>query len=122
MYTCPCCGFETFESPPCSYDICPICFWEDDGFQLYFPFQQGGANKSSLVQAQVAFIQFGACERRLIDHARSPLATERKDPLWFPLWELRVPMPDEESSSASPSKETSVKALCYWLRSPKPQS
>ena len=33
-YTCPCCGYKTLdEEPPNTYDICEICFWEDDGFQ-----------------------------------------------------------------------------------------
>ncbi|MEV5113035.1 hypothetical protein MRBL20_001149 [Peribacillus frigoritolerans] len=34
-YTCPCCGYKTLdEEPPGTYDICSICFCEDDGVQL----------------------------------------------------------------------------------------
>ena len=34
-YKCPCCGFYTFdEKPNGNYDICPVCFWEDDPIQL----------------------------------------------------------------------------------------
>ena len=29
-YACPCCGFLTLPSRG-GYDICPVCFWEDDG-------------------------------------------------------------------------------------------
>jgi len=29
-YPCPCCGYLVFTEPPGSYDICSICFWEDD--------------------------------------------------------------------------------------------
>lgn len=30
-YTCPCCGYKTLEEEVRgSYEICPICFWEDD--------------------------------------------------------------------------------------------
>ena len=30
-YECPCCGFYTFdEKPNGSYDICPVCFWEEE--------------------------------------------------------------------------------------------
>ena len=33
-YKCPCCGFYTFdEKPDGNYDICPVCFWEDDPIQ-----------------------------------------------------------------------------------------
>jgi hypothetical protein len=28
--TCPCCGYATLEER-CSWEICSICFWEDDG-------------------------------------------------------------------------------------------
>lgn len=28
--SCPCCGYMTLSSR-CQYDICAICFWEDDG-------------------------------------------------------------------------------------------
>lgn len=34
-YKCPCCGFYTFKQKPAgSYDICPVCFGEDDMIQL----------------------------------------------------------------------------------------
>lgn len=49
---CPCCGFLTFECEYGSYDICQICGWEDDAVQLANPTSEGGANSSSLAQAQ----------------------------------------------------------------------
>lgn len=27
---CPCCGYRTIKER-CSYEICPVCYWEDDG-------------------------------------------------------------------------------------------
>jgi hypothetical protein len=33
-YTCPCCGHKTFNEPPGSFDICPICYWQDDIMDL----------------------------------------------------------------------------------------
>jgi hypothetical protein len=29
-FRCPCCGFRTLNERG-GYDICPVCFWEDDG-------------------------------------------------------------------------------------------
>lgn len=49
-YKCPCCGFYTFdEKPNGNYDICPVCFWEDDPIQLEDNEYEGGANRVSLV-------------------------------------------------------------------------
>ncbi len=48
-YTCPCCGYRTLdEEPPGTYDICEICFWEDDPVQFVDPDYEGGANTPSL--------------------------------------------------------------------------
>jgi len=116
MYTCPCCGYEVFDSSPGSFDICPICFREDDGIQLYYPLASDGANGCSLVEAQVNFVQFGACRRDMAENTRPATATDRRDPLWFPLWERRVEIPDIDDMSSSPHQERSVAKLCYWLR------
>ena len=51
-FPCPACGFEVFGEPPGSYELCPICGWEDDEVQLRFPSLQGGANKESLYDWQ----------------------------------------------------------------------
>lgn len=36
LHTCPCCGYKTLEEvydlkEGTGYEICPYCFWEDDG-------------------------------------------------------------------------------------------
>ncbi len=31
IYTCPCCGLPSLEEPPGCFDVCMVCFWEDDG-------------------------------------------------------------------------------------------
>ena len=72
-YKCPCCGFYTFdEKPNGSYDICPVCFWEDDPIQLDDSAYVGGANHVSLSQARNNFLKFGACESAMIPHTRKP--------------------------------------------------
>jgi hypothetical protein len=106
-----------FDEFPCSYDICPICFCEDDVFQLYFPDQGGGPNPASLMEAQVNFIQFGACDRAMAKNIRAPGVEDIRDSTWFPLWERRVDVPDSQNSGALPQHMTSKNNLYYWLRS-----
>ncbi|EJL29757.1 hypothetical protein PMI05_01372 [Brevibacillus sp. BC25] len=54
-YTCPCCGYKTFDlKPPGTVDICPVCYWQDDLHQYFDPDFEGGANNLSLRQSQEA--------------------------------------------------------------------
>lgn len=86
-YTCPCCGYKTLNSEH-EYDICPICYWEEDYFQFEDFDLEGGANyKVSLRQAQINFIEFGACERDMIRYIRKPNVNDVKDKNWKPLYE-----------------------------------
>jgi hypothetical protein len=85
-YTCPCCGYKTLEAqPPGNYDLCPVCFWEDDGVQFDDPDYEGGANEVSLRQAQQNFREFGACDPRASTSVRSPAEDELRDEAWRPL-------------------------------------
>ncbi len=71
-YKCPCCGYYTFDKQPGgTYDICPVCFWEDDGWQLDNPDAEGGANKVSLNQARLNYMEFGACEPDRKEYVRA---------------------------------------------------
>lgn len=85
-FACPCCGYKTFrENPNGSYDICEVCFWEDDPIQLDNPEYEGGANRVSLKQGQKNFMEFGACEREMIKNVRQPNRDEQRDENWKPL-------------------------------------
>ena len=48
VFKCPVCGQYEFKSGPGSYEICPICGWEDDKTQYKDPALKGGANRLSL--------------------------------------------------------------------------
>ena len=61
---CPCCGHLVFDESPGSYDICPVCFWEDDIVQLRWPDWAGGANKPSLLDGQANYQHIDGCEQR----------------------------------------------------------
>ena len=77
-YACPCCGYLTLEECG-SYEICPICFWEDDGQDDADKDSiRGGPNGAlSLSQARVNYRRFGACEQRLLPHVRAPHPEEQ---------------------------------------------
>lgn len=82
-YTCPCCGYKTLdEEPPGTYEICSICFWEDDPVQYYDPDYSGGANTTSLRQAQKNYEWFGACEEEFNAIVRKPTQYDVKDSDW----------------------------------------
>lgn len=76
-YKCPCCGYFTLgERPNGTFDICPVCFWEDDGVQLDNPDFSGGANTVSLYQGRENFLKYGACEKEMVPHVRKPVEDE----------------------------------------------
>ena len=60
-YKCPCCGYFTLEEAKGKYEICPVCFWEDDPKQAKDEEYEGGANRVSLKQARENFKLYGAC-------------------------------------------------------------
>jgi hypothetical protein len=103
-----------FDQSPGSYDICPICFWEDDPVQLRFPNFAGGANKPSLMEAQRNFAEFGACEIRHLQHVRPPTAEDIRDPDWRPvdpLCDLFKALDHGDGTDDWPAEHT---RLYYW--------
>lgn len=80
-YPCPCCGYLVIDKPG-TYDICPICLWEDDDVQLRWPDFPGGANDPSLIDAQLNYIRLGASEARVLPYVRPATADDVRDPLW----------------------------------------
>ncbi len=76
---CPCCGHLTLdgaEDAEGDYDICLVCFWEDDPDQRANPHLANAANEPSLVAARANYLEFGACERRSLPHVRPPRPDE----------------------------------------------
>ncbi|MCP3880722.1 MAG: hypothetical protein GY701_20365 [Sulfitobacter sp.] len=76
-YPCLCCGYLTLlEEPPGTFDICPVCRWEDDFAETPESGSALGANGVSLAQAQRNFVEFGASDERFVDSVRPPKAEE----------------------------------------------
>ena len=70
---CPCCGNRTL-GEPAGFEICPVCFWEDDGQgDADADVVRGGPNRDlSLTAARENFTRIGAADPRDLPHVRRP--------------------------------------------------
>ena len=76
-HKCVCCSNYTInDEPPGTFEICPVCFWEDDNVQFDDPDCEGGANKVSLNKARENYKKIGAISNDCIKHVRKPLSEE----------------------------------------------
>lgn len=117
-YPCPCCGYVEFGDPSGGYEICPICFWENDPVQLADPWFAGGANVPNLVDAQQSFLRIGATEERFTGNVRGPTANDRKDPNWRIVQSIDkayVTTPREIEANAR--QRGTRESYYYWIRS-----
>ncbi len=64
------------ELPPGTFEICPICNWEDDNVQFNDIDFLGGANNVSLREARKNFKEFGAVSLKFLKEVRAPLPDE----------------------------------------------
>lgn len=63
LLACPCCLYQTLASQA-EYEICPVCFWEDDGATE--PDDYSSPNHMTVAQGQVNFAQCGACDPAML--------------------------------------------------------
>lgn len=76
-FPCACCGNLTMsENESGTFEICPVCFWEDDNVQYNNIDFEGGANQESLRQARENFKIFGASSKRYLTDVRPPTRDE----------------------------------------------
>ena len=76
-YRCPCCHALTLQGRG-GFEICPVCYWEDDGQDDHDADEvRGGPNGTlSLSAARANYKQHGASEARFIGSVRKPLPQE----------------------------------------------
>ena len=74
---CPCCGCKTLGERN-AFEICEVCFWEDDGQDDGDADEnRGGPNGSlSLTEARANYLRFGACEESMGENVRPPRPDE----------------------------------------------
>jgi hypothetical protein len=103
---CPACGhlvFDLDDGWPGSYDICDVCWWEDDPVQFRWPFRRGGANGGSLFEWQQKLGDAG------------PSATDVPvDPHWRPIDPAVDEFEDHTDARQRPWPEDRS-VLCWWL-------
>lgn len=76
LIACPCCGHATLTERGC-YEICPVCFWEDDGQDSHdLDRASGGPNCVSLREARINFRRFGASVEADCESVRRPMPEE----------------------------------------------
>lgn len=94
-YECLCCGYKSLDTRG-EFDICAVCFWEDD---TYFDFSKepivgmyfdkeptiselldvpsAANNGLTLRKARENYCLFGACERDMLPYVRRPHDDEK---------------------------------------------
>lgn len=94
---CLCCGCLTLDERG-GYDICPVCFWEDDAFTVFsnddfcvlgngdetyetvsdelLNVPSGANHGLTLRQGRENYRKFGACVEDMIPHVRKPKKSE----------------------------------------------
>jgi hypothetical protein len=74
---CPSCGCKTLCERG-GFQICQVCFWEDDGQDDYdADIVRGGPNgRLNLTQARANYRAFGACDERFVGKVRPPRSDE----------------------------------------------
>ncbi|NLR74260.1 CPCC family cysteine-rich protein [Leeia aquatica] len=68
LVQCDCCDYFCIPAGA-DYEICPVCFWEQDAWGISKPDQRSGANHGlTLRQGRNNFLQLGACAARFKQH------------------------------------------------------
>jgi hypothetical protein len=77
-YRCPCCHYKTLFGRG-GYEICPVCWWEDDGQDDHDADDvRGGPNGAlSLAEARKNFALYGASDSQFISRVREAANDER---------------------------------------------
>lgn len=74
LFQCPCCDYFTL-SAVAMYDICPVCFWEDDGTTGEHGFSPNGV---SLAEGRENFQKYGASKLHDLEYVRAATAEEKE--------------------------------------------
>ncbi|PWQ96437.1 hypothetical protein DKT75_10515 [Leucothrix arctica] len=68
LFACPCCRYLTLPEEN-AYDICSVCFWEDDG--AIKDEDYSGPNHKTLKEGRENFSKLGACDEKSKQHVEA---------------------------------------------------
>jgi Cysteine-rich CPCC len=76
---CLCCGSRTLTAPGV-FELCPVCWWLDDGQdEADADVVRGGPNGTlSLTAARANFLAYGASDPRFLGRVRAAFPAERE--------------------------------------------
>ena len=81
---CPCRGHQAL-GELWAYEICPVCYWEENHSQLRHRTSGGGPNHGlSLIEAQADYRRIGAVTKEMRRHVRPPRDDGPPDPGFRP--------------------------------------
>jgi hypothetical protein len=77
QYRCPCCGYRTLAAPE-ALELCPVCWWEDDGQEDEDASEVRLTVNGplSLSEARMHFVECGAAHPRFLPYVRKPYSLE----------------------------------------------
>lgn len=75
---CPCCDHLTL-SERGGYEICPICFWEDDGTNDVFRESPFSPNHCTLLDGRRQYLVCRSSKERMLEHCRHPTEQEAQE-------------------------------------------
>lgn len=75
---CQCCDYFTLSERGC-WELCKVCFWEDEELDFDAPDFVSGANHITLREGRENFSRLGACEKRVARFVCSPAERSRYD-------------------------------------------
>jgi hypothetical protein len=81
LLPCPCCGHRTLPELG-QYELCPVCFWEDDPNQSSHAESANGANGKSLLESQQTYLSIGAMDKKFLKQERPARLSETIDDGW----------------------------------------
>lgn len=82
LLTCECCGYRSITQ---EFEICDVCLWTHDEYQIAHPDDSGANGDLTLRQAQQNFALSGKCSPKYNDLDRIPGPDDERDPKWKPL-------------------------------------
>ncbi len=68
---CPCCDYYSLARRS-AHDVCPVCYWEDDGTDLDRMNEVSSANHITLFTARQNFGAFGASDQAALSLVATP--------------------------------------------------